>query len=386
MQRALLRGVMNLVLILVVVCSFLACGGRSGGRTTEKYIEVGVIAPLTGSVPVWGQNTVRGIQLAAKEINATGGISGKELRLLIEDSKCEPQEAVRILRKFITSQDVRVVLGNVCSSNVLAMAPIAERNKVVLFSTGASNPKISDAGDYVFRNWPSDAIQGKLTAEYAATAVNLQNAAIFYVNNAYGQGLESVFREEFEKLGGAVVLSETYAEGATDFRAQLSRIKDSAPQGLYLPAYTQEYPLILRQAEEIGFSGPIIASETFDDPRTIADGGSAAEGVVFPSPAAFDTQNELGHKFYEAFKTEYGEEPGITADTAYDALRIVAAAFESGASSGPEVRDYLLNLKDFPGVAGATTFDEKGDAPKEIMFYQVREGKAVPLDAQQSVE
>jgi branched-chain amino acid transport system substrate-binding protein len=367
------------LLAAVLVCLQVACSPSEGPETGEA-IKIGVIVPVTGSVSVWGENTLHGIQLAAEQVNEAGGIAGERVELVVEDSKCEPEEAVRILRNFIDRRAIQVVLGNVCSSNVLAMAPIAQRNQVVLFSTGASNPKISEAGDFIFRNWPSDAVQGRLTAHYAREGGDFERAAILYVNNAYGQGLEQVFREEFEQMGGEVLLSETYSEGATDFRGPLSRIKERNPELLYLPAYTQEYPLILRQAEEIGLEAPILGSETFDDPQTIQAAGDAAEGVVFPSPAAFDTERPKGAAFQEAFVEKFGKSPGITADTAYDALMIVAEAMESGARTGPELRDYIMNLKDFEGVAGLTTFDAQGDAPKAITFYEVREGQAVPLD------
>lgn len=370
---------MSCLLGAVLLCLQAACA-PTRDQIANEPIEIGVIAPVTGSVSVWGTNTLRGIQLAAEEVNEAGGLSGRSIELVTEDSKCEPEEAVRVLRNFIERRDLQVVLGNVCSSNVLAMAPIAQRNEVVLFSTGASNPKISEAGDFIFRNWPSDAIQGKLTALYAWEIGSFRESAVLYVNNAYGQGLEEVFSEEFEQMGGEVLLSETYSEGATDFRGQLSRIKERAPDLLYLPAYTQEYPLILRQVEEVGLEVPVIASETFDDSETIQAAGGAAEGVIFPSPAAFDTERAQGAAFREAFVEKFGEAPGITADTAYDALMIVAQAMQEGARTGPEIRDYLLDLEGYEGVAGTTTFDSRGDAPKEITFYEVREGQPVALE------
>ena len=130
----------------------------------------------------------------------------------------------------------------------------------------------------------------------------------------------------------------------------------------------------------MGLAAHVIASETFDDPGTMAAAGAAAEGVVFPSPAAFDTRRPQGAKFQQAFETKYGQPPGVTADTAYDALMMVTQAMEHGATKGPEIRDYLFALKGYAGVAGVTTFDRHGDAPKNVTFYEVRQGKPVALD------
>lgn len=346
----------------------------------EEAVTVGVIVPKTGSISVWGVNSERGIRLAAKQINAAGGIDGAELRLVVEDSECKPEKAVAALRRMV-SQGVQVVLGNVCSSNVLAMAPIAEESQVVLFSTGASNPAISDAGDFIFRNWPSDSLQGDLTAEYAARH-GFENLAILYVDNAYGQGLEGELRKHFQELGGAMALtpSETYAEGDDDFHAQLDRIQASGADGLYLAAYTREYPLILRQLREPGSEIPVIASETFDDPPTIEQAGPAAEGVLFPSPAAFDETTPQGHDFAQAFEDEYGEPPGVTADTGYDAMKIVADALSGGARTGAAIKDFLDALGDYEGVAGSVRFDADGDAQKPIRFYRVTDGVAAPVE------
>lgn len=360
---------------LSVSMVFQACS-----EAQKDDITVGVIVPVTSSISVWGVNSQRGIQLAADQINAAGGIDGRQIRLIVEDSECDPEKATAILRRLIDEHHVAVVLGNICSSNVLAMAPIAESSEVVLLSTGASNPAISEAGDFVFRNWPSDHIQGQLTAEHAFESGH-RAIAIFFVDNAYGQGLDSEFREHFQELGGEISLtpSESYTEGDVDFRAQLATIKESGADGLYLPAYTKEYPLILEQIQELELDLPIMASETFDDPETIELAGPAAHGVVFPSPASFDKTTPQGRRFAEAFEATYGDQPGVTADTAFDAMNIVAEALSAGAETGPAIRDFLYEHSHHEGVAGLAEFDAKGDSPKKILFYRVAEGVAEPL-------
>jgi branched-chain amino acid transport system substrate-binding protein len=288
---------------------------------------------------------------------------------------------VAALRRWIDRGDVPVVVGAICSSNVLEMAPIAEREEVVILSTGASNPAISDAGDFIFRNWPSDRIQGHLSADYAIEQ-GFENAAVLHVDNAYGRGLEEVFSERFLEHGGSIALSPpaSYSEGDDDFRAQIERIRDSEADVLYLPAYTREYPPILGQARELDLEIPILAAETFDDPETIARSGAAAEGVVFPSPGWFDPTTPRGRDFVETFERAYGEPPGITSDTAFDAMNLIVEALSSGARTGAEIRYFLDGIEGYRGVAGVVEFDSRGDAGKEIAFYTVSGGRAEPVD------
>lgn len=344
-------------------------------------IRLGVLVPLSGSLRVWGVNSERGIRLAVDQIHSAGGLDGRTIELLVEDSECTPETAMAVLQRWIDAGDVSAVLGAICSSNVLAMAPVAESGEVVVLSTGASNPAISEAGDFIFRNWPSDRVQGHLTADYAI-AQGMGKAAILYVDNAYGQGLDQVFTERFEEHGGRVVLSpsESYDEGDTDFRSQLERILASDADVLYLPAYTEEYPAILAQARELGLEIPILAAETFDDPDTIQRSGDAAEGIVFPSPGAIDRSTPQGRAFVQAFEAAYGEAPGITSDTGYDALNLLAQALSDGARSGPEIRDFLNGVDGYDGVAGTVTFDTQGDAEKEIRFFTVSGGVAQALN------
>lgn len=365
--------------VAATVPLLLTLGACSPPPPTEP-LEIGVLVPLSGSLAVWGVNSERGVKLAAERINAAGGIDGRPVDLLVEDSECKPERAVAVLRGWSARGDVPAVVGAICSSDVLAMAPVAESSEIVVLSTGASNPAISEAGHFIFRNWPSDRIQGELTAEYAYEQ-GYRKVAILYVDNAYGEGLETVFGERFQELGGALALSPpaSYAEGDDDFSDQISGIKESGADALYLPAYTHEYPAILAQVREAGLTIPIIASETFDDPDTIERAGAAAAGVVFPSPASFDASTPQGREFADAFASAYGEVPGITSDTAFDAMNMIAEALRAGARTGPEIQRFLSSLQGYQGVAGTVAFDAHGDAPKAIHFYSVSGGQAKPL-------
>ena len=344
---------------------------------TQTSIQIGAILPLTGSAAVWGQNAKMGMDLALAEINANGGVGGRKISLLYEDSQSDAKVATTALQKLITANRIQVIIGDIASSSVLAMAPIAERNQVVLLSPGASNPDISTAGDFIFRNWQSDNLEGTAGAEFAWSTHKWRRVACLYVKNAYGTGLSTVFAERFESLGGQVVASEAFLQGAADVRGQISKVAAVKPDGIYMPGYPPEMATVLKQMRELAIEFPILSVQAFDDPEIVERAGDAADGVTFSVPKAPDTAEPVVAKFRSKYKNAYQKEPGVTSDTGYDAVRIVAWALEQGATSGTEIREKLTTLSDFPGAAGNTTFDQHGDVIKSFVFKTIEHGRAV---------
>lgn len=357
----------------------LWCGSVAAETRPPNPIQIGAVLPLTGSAAVWGQNAKRGMELALQEINANGGINGRKLAVLYEDSQSDPKAATSALEKLIASAHVPTVIGDIASSSVLAMAPIAERNQVVLLSPGASNPDISDAGSFIFRNWQSDALEGEIDARHAFSVLGWRRVACLYVNNAYGAGLNKVFTEKFRAMGGEIAAEESFLQGATDLRAQIGRVGAAKPDGVYMPGYPPEMAVALKQMKETGVHLPLLSVQAFDDPEILERAGQAADGVLFSVPKIPDPTNPVVAHFRSTYTSAYGQQPGVCSDTGYDALRIVAWALGQGATTGPEIRDKLNRLRDFPGAAGSTTFDSRGDVIREFDFKIIRAGKAVLL-------
>lgn len=377
MSRKILFGIVIAIGAAIIAALWL---GNNPVQKTEGPIstQIGAVLPLTGSAAVWGQNAKMGMDLALKEINEKG-IKGKKLVVLYEDSQSDAKTATSALQKLISSNHVQVVIGDIASSSVLAMAPIAEANKVVLLSPGASNPDISNAGDFIFRNWQSDALEGEVDARYAFSTLKWKRVACLFVSNAYGTGLTKVFAQTFKKLGGEIVREESFLQDATDIRAQIASVAATKPDGIFMPGYPPEMAKALKQMKELGVSIPILSVQAFDDPEIVKLAGSAAEGVVFSVPKPPDTKDPVVASFRSKYSQTYGKEPGVTSDTGYDALRIVASALESGASTGPEIQKIMANLKDFPGAAGPTTFDSHGDVVRDFVFRAILNGKPVAV-------
>lgn len=372
----------RLVLVLMCTVVMTGCGGcRSGTNSDEqsRKTQIGVILPLTGSGAVWGQNAKKGIDLAVEEINRQGGVGGNDVEVIYEDSQTLPKFAVAALNKHIDVNQVEACIVDMVSSNVLAMAPVANREEVVLISPGASSPKITHAGSFVFRNWPSDALQGELNAQHAYEKMRARTASILFINNEYGVGLQSVFSAEFTRLGGTIEVVESFEQGASDFRSSLTKLKATPTDVLYILAYPKEWPLILVQAKELGINVPILGTETTEDPTIIENAGDAANGVIYSVPEKPSQTDERVAHFLEAFREKYGEEPGITADAAYDAVYLLVDAIRENGYDGPRIRDYLLTVKNYHGAAGATTFDENGDCIKPFIFKRIEGRKAVVI-------
>lgn len=372
----------SLSLALVLV----GCGPRgtsqnsiptSASQGAPPEVTIGGWLCLTGSGAEWGHSGQDGMNLAVEEINAAGGVKGAKLKVVYEDTQAEPKAAVSAMRKLLNSNTIPAVVGDYISSNVLAAAPILEENKVVLISPGASNPKITDAGEYIFRNWPSDALQGVVNAQFAQQNLKWKRVAILYINNAYGTGLRDVFQKQFAQRGGQIVATEAFAQGATDFRTQLTKVKSAKPDGIYLLAYPKEAPLLLKQAKELGVNTRILGTETLDDPKIVSIARNAAEGIVYTVPKPSDKNVKIVKDFLTNYKKKYGKEPGIGADTAYDAVKMLAWAMEQGGFTGPEIQKQLLELKNYEGASGVTTLDQNGDAIKPFILKTVKAGKLV---------
>ncbi len=366
---------LSVLTIISILIASLMVFSFGCAKKEEKEIKIGAVLPLTGSAAVWGKNSKMGLEIALDEVNAAGGVKGKKINLIFEDSQSDSAKAVSALQKLISTDKVSVVIGDIASSSVLAMAPIAEKAKVVLLSPGASNPDISKAGEYIFRNWQSDALEGDVDAKFAYEHLGYRNMAVLYVSNAYGTGLKTVFQDSFQKLGGKILASESFEQGATDMRSQLNKIRNLKIDAIYMPGYPPEMAILLRQAKELGIKRPVLSVQAFDDPKILETAKDAAEGVIFSVPKPPDPSNPVVKNFIDKYKQKFSRDPGVTSDIGYDALKIIVWAMNQAGTSAEEVQHQLLTLKDFPGAAGLTTFDKNGDVIKPFIFKEVKGGK-----------
>ena len=338
----------------------------------EETIKIGVLLPLTGPAAEYGTASQKGLILAQRQLNETRGAGESEIELLIENSECDTKKAIAAFNKLVEVDGVKVVIGDICSSATLALAPIAEEKKVVLISPGSSNPSISQAGDYVFRTWPSDDLQGKFLAKFVSEEFPGAKVAVIYINNDYGKGLEGVFSENFL---GEIVASEAFEESATDFRTQILKVKEAGPQVVLLASFAKEIGRILKQAKELDLEAQFIGGEGTKDQTVLDAAGNAAEGLIGTIPHVKET--ETRKRFMEAFEKEFGEEPGITGDAAYDALFIIVKTMRACGNTSECVKGQLYALEGFEGASGKISFDKNGDIKKGYDLVTIKNGEFV---------
>jgi len=343
----------------------------------QKEIAIGAVMPLTGDAAKYGESAKNAIELALSELNTAGGIDGATVRVIYEDSEAVPQKGVSAFQKLVTLDHVPAVIGGIASSVTLAMAPIANRSEVVILSPTSSNPQITDAGDYVFRNCASDVFEGQVMAEAAHAKLGISTAAILRINNDYGVGIANVFRERFTAAGGKILAEEVFQQGDTNLRAQVTKLGalDPKPDAIYLVGH-KELGQALKQCAELGVKAKFLSTVMFEDPEILQVAGAAAEGVIY-SARAYDPESKdpAIQAFVKSYRARYESTPDIFAALAYDSMRILALAMKTGGTSAAGIKDALYKIKDFPGACGSTSFDDNGDVIQPAFLKTVRDGR-----------
>ncbi|MDR2581158.1 MAG: ABC transporter substrate-binding protein [Fibromonadaceae bacterium] len=362
-------GLSILCLLLLVSC------GRNEHSTT-----VGVLFPLTGDIAVYGNAIRDGILLAHEESDIKN-----QIRLIIEDDRGDTRTAMTIFNSLLL-RNADIIIGGGMSSVAAALAPLAQQERIPMLSPTASLPSLTHSGEYFFRIWSSDNYEGRIIADYIANVVQARTAALLYVNLDYGVGIRDVFTKEFEEKGGQVVFNEGYEPGATDFRTQLVRIRNSNPDVLFIPGYFQEVANILRQAKELNLNVQIFGISSLYDERIIQLAGEQAEGIIFTYPM-YDSNSgdEIIQTFVRNFSDRFGNRPSAFAAHGYDAMKVVEHAIKQlKEKKEPITKESLRNeiskIRDFNGVSGKFSFDENGDVIKSMRFMTVRNGEFVTIE------
>ncbi len=365
------------VLAAVCLTAFAAVTLSCGGKGKEKEILVGEYGSLTGGIATFGISTRDGSQLAFDDINAKGGILGQKIKLLVEDDQSKPEEAGTVVNKLIHQDHAVAMLGHVASSHSLAAAPICQAEKVPMISPSSTNPRVTQVGNYIFRVCFLDTFQGAVMAKFAYDTLKVRKVAILVdVRSDYSVGLQTFFGQSFKKLGGTIVSEQSYSQGDSDFRAQLTAIKAANPDAIYVPGYYTEVGTIVHQARELGITVPFLGSDGWDSPKLWEIGGPALNGCYFSNHYATDDPNPVVQKFVNDYKAKYNQLPDALAALAYDAARILADSMQrAGSTDGEKVRGAIAATKDFDGVTGRITINEERNAVKSAVIVKVENGK-----------
>ena len=346
--------------ILTLALVALACASDG---STEGPFRIGVMESLTGSGETYGTVANQAKQMAADEINAAGGINGRLLEFIVEDSQCTAQGAVAAYTKLTDVDGVRIILGTSCSSAMLGAAPLAEADRVILFSGLASHPDIANAGDYIFRTQISD-VQAGIDTGNLLWADGIRNLATITESTDYAEGVRRTSVAQFEKRGGVVAAAEHYASDVTDFRTQLSKLVDANPDALHLAPQSEfAAGTIIRQAREVGYNGPIYA-ETVSVGTTALDiAGNAATGMKAIT-ADLDPDNPRAQEVLTNFRQrhDYVTLPwhlGSVYDDVYIAAECLRQTNDDQDADG--FRDCMYGITWSGAIGSNYSFDDQGE-------------------------
>lgn len=347
----------KLAILFIVLISFSLFGCIAVQPQGEaQAVKIGYILPLTGDLASIGAELNNSVMLATTETNAAQ--AKYVFEAVIEDDACRPENTVKSYDKLVKQDGIKFIGGPACSSPILSIAPKANQDNVIIVSGSATQADITTAGDFVFRVVPSDNAQGAEGAKIA-NEKGYKKAAVLYVNNDYGKGLSEVFKAEFEKLGGEVLLTDSLEQDGTDFRTQITKVKGVNPEVLYMISYPKSGGVLIKQVRELGLTLPLISAEGMKDQETLDIAGKAAEGLIITSPSSNKDANY--QKFAEAYKAKYGNEPGIYSSEYYDlAMLLMKSVIEAGPDANL-VKAGLYATKNYGGASGKITLDENGD-------------------------
>jgi branched-chain amino acid transport system substrate-binding protein len=392
---------LNILFIILL----LACNNVLNNNT-----KIGVLFPMTGDTSEYGVKGKKAIELAVEQINHSGGINGKNIEAVFEDSKADPATGVTAIQKLISVDRVSAVVGDIVSAVTIPAAAVAEKNKVVMIAPTSSAPAITLAGAFIYRVWPSDLLEGSAAGNYAKQK-GFKRAVVLHLNNDYGNQIAEIFTKNFQTDSQAVVSNEAYDSKAKDFRAILTKVKDKKPDTIYIAGYYEDTASLLKQAKELNINVKFIGATAIEDMKFLELAGRNAEGIVYPLASGFDaaSQDPSAKQFVEAFKTKYNEVPSWVESHCYDAFMLIVTAMKTTSNKtvlkdidkdfsilvfykkiidsikytnktdSENIRNYLDTMNTYNGVTGSIKFDMNGDISKPVIFKTVRNGQFVPL-------
>ena len=353
------------------------CGREAQTASAQGEIPIGVYGSLTGPEASFGTATLNGVRLAADEINAAGGLLGRKIRLVPEDTQGRAEQAASSVTKLITSDDVIAIIGENSSNQSLAGAPIAQSYGVPMVSPSSTNPAVTQKGDFIFRVCFTDPYQGKALAAFVRDTLKANTAAILVDNkNDYSVGLAEFFGKEFTSRGGRVVAEQSYSGGDNEFRPQLTTIRTARPDVLFIPGFYTDVGQIAIQARDLGIDVPLVGGDGWDSPAVIEIGGKSVENSYFSDHYFVGDDRPVVQEFVAEMKKRHGKNPEATAALGYDALKIIAAAIQkAGSLDRKAIRDGIAATNDYQGVSGTITMGPDRDPIKPVAMIKIENGQ-----------
>jgi branched-chain amino acid transport system substrate-binding protein len=348
--------------------------------SSETTIYYGVAAPLSGDNAGYGAVWKKGMNLAVDEINAAGGIKGRKIALIFEDTQSDPKQAIPVAQLFVDDPRVIAELGDFSSPASEAASPIYERAKLVQFGFNNSDPKFTLGGSYMFSTTSTVVNDASKIADYIFKHLG-KRAAVLYQNTQWGDAGRVEFAKRFTDLGGQVVSAENYLATDTDFRAILSKTRNANPNGLALFSYYTDGALLLQQAQDVGLHVRAVSSGSNFSNEFVKLGGAAVEGTVLTVLFFADDPRPDIRRFVSAYTKAYGEKPDAFAATSYDAVKIAAWATEHGGADRDGFYRAFLSGTAIPSlIHGPFAFGpDRRPVRQDETWITIKDGKFISL-------
>src|SRR3984893_16253554 len=356
---------------------FWASLGAGSAVLAQDTIKIGEFGSLTGGNASFGISQNNGVQMALEEVNSSGGVLGKKIDLTVEDNQTKQGQTTTIVKKLISEDHVVALIGEVASSKTLEAAPIAQAAKIPLLATAATNPRVTQTGDYIFRVCFTDDFQAVVIARFVLEKLKLNKVAFMTdVKQDYSVGLTNIAKDYLTKNGATIVKEQSYSSGDKDFRAQLTDLKSANPDVIIITGYYSEASLIAKQARQFGIKSTFVGGDGWDGSSLIPVGGKAIEGAFFSNHFSTQDSSPAVKDFVAKYKAKYNNAvPDAFAALGYDALKLLADAItRAGGTDSAKLRDAIASTKDFPGVSGKITLGSDRNARKSAVIITIKDG------------
>ena len=400
-----MKRMVALLLALVMTCSLCACSGggseettaaaaqttaaagteaedgtEGGGETQAAQtpsgdpIRIALTAPLTGTSSQYGESFQNSVELACEQWNAKGGVLGRPVEVVVEDTAGDSAQAATVAQKIVSDDSIFAQIGDFSTACCLAAQPIYAGAEMIQLSPTCSAVNFAVGSEWSFECLGTQDVQGEFMAQWAYDN-GARKVAVLYLNSDWGISVDEGFAKAFEALGGEIVIEEPYNEGETDFSAALTKLRETDPDALYIACYYNDGAAINIQRQTLGWDIPVYHPGTVYSTDFLSIGGDAVEGV-YPNVGFYpDDPTPEAATFITAYNEKYGTDPDYYGACAYVSFNVLMEAIETaGALDSAQVRDALAATADYPGVSGNITFDENGDAIKSYIKLTVKDG------------
>lgn len=361
-------------IIAIVILIFIIVLGVIVFKPKENnnMINIGAVIPLTGNYAPIGEKIKNGLEMAKSDLEKQ--FPGKSIKILYEDG-CLAKDVTSAVQKLITINDIKII-NQFCAIGLVPSLEITEKNKIINVGVAANVDDLMGRNFYLSPNF---AVRDNAVtiADFAINNLHAKKAAFIYYNTQFGKDYRKYIGAEFEKLGGQIVADEMTSLDITDFRTNLTKIRDAKPDVIFVTQLTGALGTIIKQTKDLNINAPLVGNYQNEDPVVLSVAGKAAEGFIISSADPIVLSKEFGNDFRENFKKVHGTWPDVFASNAYDALQLEVNAYIKCQDNTECLRDKLHQTKDYHGVSGTITIDANGVAAKPTIFKIVRDGKFV---------